>query len=146
MEKHKKALKIVGYAMILIAVLNAVVLGIDFFSGKFSEAELSKSIGSQWNSELYIPMLIFTIGVAVIFMLLNIFLGVRGIKQANNKVTKYGHITLATVFFVFDVISCIYEIFALKNNSAYNFAFSQNTVSAILLFLYISSAKALRDN
>ena len=145
MERNKKALKIVSYAIILMALVSIATVAIDFFSGNYSEEVLAKTVGSQWNSGLYIPYLIFAIGIVAIFILLDIFLGIRGIKQADGKVNKYGHITLATILFVLDAISCVFAILSMKNKTIEAVSFSQNTVITLLLFLYISSAKALKE-
>ena len=146
MERQKKALKIVSYAIILMALVSIAMVAIDFLSGNYSEELLAKTVGSQRNSGLYIPYLIFAIGIVAITVLLYIFLGIRGIKQADGKVNKYGHITLATVLFVLDVISSIIGIFSMMNKTIEADSFSQNIVITILLFLYISSAKALKEN
>ena len=37
MERNKKALKIVSYVMIMLALVSAITIAIDFFSGNFSE-------------------------------------------------------------------------------------------------------------
>lgn len=146
MERNKKALKIVSYVMIMLALVSVITIAIDFFSGSYSEEALSRAIGSQWNSALYIPYLVIFMAIVVIFNLLYVFLGIRGIKQANGKVNKYGHITLATVLLVLDLISCIFGIFAIKNKTVDVSSFSQSTLVTITLFLYISSAKALKED
>ena len=80
MGRHKTALKIVSYAMILMALVSIAMVAIDFFSGNYSEELLAKTVGSQWNSGLYIPYLIFALGIVAITVILYIFLGIRGIK------------------------------------------------------------------
>ena len=146
MERNKKALKIVSYVMIMLALVSAITIAIDFFSGNFSEETLSKAVGGQWNSALYVPVLVAFIAILAFFILLYVFLGIRGIKQADGKVYKYGHITLATVLFVLDFISCIFGILAIRNKTVDASSFSQSTLVTIILFLYISSAKALKEN
>ena len=146
MKNNKTALKVVAYALILLAIVNVATVAIDFFSGNYSEEALSKALGNQWNSGLYMPYLICVIGIIAISIILEIFLGIRGIKQADGKVNKYGHITLATVLFVLDFISCIFGILAIRNKTVDASSFSQSTLVTITLFLYISSAKALKEN
>ena len=146
MERNKKALKIVSYVMIMLALVSAITIAIDFFSGNFSEETLSKAVGGQWNSALYVPVLVVFIAILAFFILLYVFLGIRGIKQAAGKVNKYGHITLATVLFVLDFIFCIFGILAIRNKTVDASSFSQSTLVTITLFLYISSAKALKEN
>lgn len=146
MKNNKTALKVVAYALILLAIVNVATVAIDFFSGNYSEEALSKALGNQWNSGLYMPYLICVIGIIAISIILEIFLGIRGIKQADGKVNKYGHITLATILFVLNAISCISGIFNIMNNKVDSLSFSQTIVMTLLLFLYISNAKALKEN
>ena len=40
MDRHKKALKIVSYVMIMLALVSAITIAIDFFCGNFSEETL----------------------------------------------------------------------------------------------------------
>ena len=54
--------------------------------------------------------------------------------------------SLATVLFVLDFISCIFGILAIRNKTVDASLFSQSTLVTITLFLYISSAKALKEN
>ena len=63
MERNKKALKIVSYVMIMLALVSAITIAIDFFSGNFSEETLSKAVGGQWNSALYVPVLVVFIAI-----------------------------------------------------------------------------------
>ena len=117
-----------------------------FCTGGYAEAELAKSVGAQWDSSLYMPYLILIIGAIAIISILYIFLGIRGIKQADGKAKKYGHITLATVLLVIDLISCVFGLMNMQNGQVNEIESVRSILMTVLLFLYVSDAKALKED
>lgn len=137
MEKDKKILKTYSSLFLILAGINVynLIYTLVFNMPDISELNISK--------EVFIAI---SIGIITIIVLAELFLGIKGLKQAKGKAKGMGHITLAKVAFAFYVIGTIMLVVDFINKKQDVISLLTSIGSALIIYLYIKSAKALKEN
>lgn len=106
------------------------------------------SLGEGMTITPEVATIIGVIGFAigVIFLLPQVFVGIRGMQNAKGPMEKQGHITWTKVLFVFAIISAVAAIISAFTtndllNSIINIA--TNIVNVCIYYFYIKYAKAI---
>ena len=110
MEQSRKQLKISAYMVLLFAVLSLIEVIAALIFEDFSAA------GEATNSIVMITKIII-MAVTVIFLIPQVYVGVKGVKIANNPNSSKTHIIWAIILFVFTVISLSSPILGIINQS-----------------------------
>lgn len=137
MEQDKKMLKAYSTLFLLLAGVNVynTIYTLVFNMPDISDLEVSK--------EMFIGL---SIGLLVIIVLAELFLGIKGLNEVKGKGKGTGHITLAKVVLVFYVIGTIFGIIDFINTKQDIVSILTSIGSTLIIYLYIRSAKALRKN
>ena len=152
MEEHKKNLKIISYVIIILAIFNIVLLGIGFANGQLkqeveervqdtmvqsgaSAEEIEQAKDVLLNISFY-----GSISGVVIGVLFKIYLGVKGLSQADGKVKGKGNIVLATVVLVCSIISVCTSIMPLIRKEISTPSFVSSVCGLIVIAYYVVAA------
>lgn len=137
MEKDKKLLKGYGYIFTFLAIWGVVSVFLD----KTDIASAAASSGVAEGTIFWIA-----VGIAVVSGLIELFLGVKALKEANGTSKGTGHITLAKVIFVFYVIGFIGAIISFINKTGDILNLLTYFTSTVVLFDYIRITSKLRED
>ena len=110
MEHSRKQLKISSYLVLLFALISLI---------EVIAALILEDFGAGGEATANVVMItkIIIMAVTVIFLIPQVYVGVKGLKIANNPNSSKTHITWATVLFVFSVVSLIAPIMGFINKS-----------------------------
>ncbi len=153
MEEHKKNLKITSYVIIILAIFNMVLMGINFATGelrenakKLTEEYVSQTEGASEElggmEDKVVDMAVYgAIGVTAIGVLFDVYLGIAGLRQANGTSKGKANIILATIVFVVALIGLIPMIGSLAKNPTNISSLFSSLLGLIIMFYYIRYAK-----
>ena len=153
MEESKKNLKVTSYVIIVLAIVNVILLGIGFATGQLkneaeakiqetmqesgaSAAEIEESHDIILNATLY-----GTIGGIALGVLLDVYLGIKGLHQSEGKIKGKGNIVWAKIIFVLSIISIAMSIIPLTKGQVSVSSFISSLAGAIIIFYYLKYAK-----
>lgn len=136
MEKEKRFLKGYAYIFIFLAIWGVIRIFLD-------TTDLAAAVATTGLPEKTIMGI--ALGLAVVTGLVELFLGVKALKQIKGTVKGTGYITLAKVIFVFYVIGLISTIFAVINKTENILNLLTTAVSVIVLFDYIRISSKLKE-
>ena len=144
MEQSRKNLKFMSIAMIILALLSLGRVALELI---FTDFNVESVPGATAGTE-FIAVIVLAV-VGFILMLPQLFIGLKGMRVANNPDSSKGHITWATILLVISIIALVaYGIQAIKTGE-----YKEN-VSAILNMLldvvlystFIKYAKEVKEN
>ena len=153
MEEHKKNLKITSYVIIILAIFNIVLMGINFATGelrenakKLTEESISQTEGASeelgGNEDKVVDMAVYgVIGITAIGVLFDLYLGIAGLRQANGTSKGKANIILATIVFVLALIGLVLMIISLTKDQTSISSLISSLASLIIMFYYIRYAK-----
>jgi hypothetical protein len=111
MDKSIKNLRIVSYLFLTLGVLD--VVGIVALVYLRSNVSLLNVDSSTASAAVYAGILTF-----VVDLIVNLYLGGKGVKQAKGNPVGTLHIKVASVFFVLSIIGCAFGVYqAFKGGS-----------------------------
>ena len=153
MEDNKKNLKVTSYVIIILAIVNIVLMGISFADGELKEnatklAEESISQVEGTSEELVeikdrvVDIAVYgVIGATAVGVLVDLYLGIAGLRQAKGTSKGKANIILAIIIFVLAVMGLIPMIVSVvKDQTAISSIFS-NLASLLIIFYYIKYAR-----
>ena len=143
MEQTRKFLKLSSIAVLVLSGFFMLQVICEILFGELSNAIIPE--GVSYNILLITQIVIFTF--ALLFMLPNIYIGIKGLRIAKKPDSSKGHIIWGIILLVFTVLSLISPIVDIINNG-----FKYDYISEILsiavevavFFEYIKYALALR--
>ena len=144
MEQSRKNLKFMSIAMIILALLSLGRVALELIFTDFNV----ESVPDATAVTEFIAVIVLAV-VGFILMLPQLFIGLKGMRVANNPDSSKGHITWATILLVISIIALVaYGIQAIKTGE-----YKEN-VSAILNMLldvvlystFIKYAKEVKGN
>ena len=153
MEEHKKNLKITSYVIIILAIFNIVLMGINFATGelrenakKLTEESISQTEGASEElggvEDKVVDMAVYgTIGVAAVGVLFEVYLGIAGLRQANGTSKGKANIILATIIFVLALIGLIPMIISMTKQQTSISSIFSSVLGLIIMFYYIRYAR-----
>ena len=153
MDNNKQNLKITSYIIIILAIINIVLMGIDFANGhlrenaaKLTEESISQTeIASEELSEIkekVANMAVYgTLGATAIGVIFDLYLGIAGLRQAKGTSKGKANIILATIVFVMALIGLIPMIFSLTKDQTSISSLFSSLAGLIIMFYYIKYAK-----
>ena len=153
MEENKKNLKITSYVIIILAIFNIVLMGINFATGelrenakKLTEEYVSQTEGASAElsgvEDKVVDMAVYgTIGVVAIGVLFDVYLGIAGLRQAKGTSKGKVNIILATIVFVLALIGLIPMIISLTKNQTSISSLFSSVLGLIIMLYYIRYAK-----
>ena len=149
MEEHKKNLKIISYVIIILAIFNIVLLGIGFANGQLKqevEAKVQETMDESGASAEEIEQshdLVFNlslyaiIGATAINVLLDVYLGIKGLHQSEGKIKGKANIVWARVILIFTIMSVIMSITSIGKGKIP----IASITNIIIVYYYMSCAK-----
>lgn len=152
MDDSKHKLKVVSYVIIALAIFNAIMLGIGWKNGELREevqAKLNQSMTEnevteeeveQMGDTLLDVTFYSTIGITVLGILFKIYLGVKGLHQANGKIKGKGNIVWAKIIFICSIISIALSIMPLIRGEISIPSFTSSLASLVIISYYMLSA------
>ena len=153
MEENKKNLKITSYVIIILAIINIVLMGINFATGelrenakKLTEESISQTEGASEElggmEDKVVDMAVYgTIGGAAIGILFDVYLGVAGLRQVKGTSKGKANIILATIVFVIGLIGLIPMIMSVTKDQTTISSLVSSLAGLIIMFYYIRYAK-----
>ena len=145
MEKAKKNLKV-------FSILVLVFAGCDFIKSIVEVLFFAKIPPVGTTPAIWIASKIVFVVLAVLVLIPQIFVGVRGIKMANGTVTKKGHITWASILCIIVSLGIIIiginaiwpEVFKVSTTAARTTVSLSLLIAENLVYLeYIRNAKLI---
>lgn len=146
MEKTKKHLKVVGWFFVIVAILDALLIAVAYFTGNLTEASIAAQM-KDYGLTVDDPTgyLVTSLVVSILSTLLTLYLGVKAIKQAKGTVNGYGHISWAIVLLIYYIITLGLEIYVLVVGSMEISMLITSAIWLILIIGYIKWAKELKN-
>ena len=150
MEESKKNLKITSYVIIVLAIFNIVLIGIGFASGqlkndvevKIQNMKESGSTAEEIDRDhdlIYNILFNGTIVGVGLSTLLYIYLGVKGLRQSEEKGKGKGNLVWAKLLFVLGIMSVIMSVISFGEISISSFVSS--LASLVIIYYYMKYAK-----
>ena len=143
MEQTRKFLKLTSIAVLVLSGFFMLQVICEILFGELSNAIIPE--GVSYNILLITQIVIFTF--ALLFMLPNIYIGIKGLRIAKKPDSSKGHIIWGIILLVFTVLSLISPIVDIINNGFkydYISEFLRIAVEVTVFFEYIKYAIALR--
>ena len=153
MDNNKQNLKITSYIIIILAIINIVLMGIDFANGhlrenaaKLTEESISQTEGAAEElggmEEKVVDIAVYgALGVTAIGVLFDLYLGIAGLRQANGTSKGKANIILATIVFVLALIGLIPMIISLTKDQTSISSIFSSVLGLIIMFYYIRYAR-----
>ena len=142
MEKTRKHLKTASFIVLLFAGLSLLQIVTELMFGELNTAEIPA--GSPDNILLITKM--FLLGLSVVILLPQTYVGVKGLRMAKNPDSSKGHIIWAVILSVFVVLDLISAVVAMAQGTGSDNL--KNLFSALLeltiYYDFIKYAKAVR--
>ena len=135
MEKEKKAIKDLSYFFYFLAVLDLVF--IVFLIVSMNKADASAIENAK-------TMLIGSCVAYGIDVVLDLYLGAKGLKEVKGENEGSTHITVALVLFILQVISIPFIIISMTKGEGSWLSLAEAAVSCIVTFEYYSNCKKLK--
>ena len=136
MEKSRKNLKFVSAVTLIFLVLSFARTILEVFLMDYNIPNVS--------SELLLAGQLVLCAIFTVFYLPQVYIGVKGIKVANNPDSSKAHIVWAILFIVFAAISLISSISGLittKNVTSGIFAIIDSALDVVWYALYVKYAR-----
>ena len=118
-----KYLKITSIALLIYTIFSAFEIAIALYFGDFNNVTIPE--GSPDN--ILAIAKTFILVVSALFLLPQLYLGIKGLRVAANPNSSKGHIVLAIVIFVFVLISAVTAIQGIASGEE-----TDSNVSALL--------------
>ena len=138
MEKSRKYLKI--YSIVVLVYTLGIILNLVAGLSELNNATIPA--GSPDNIVLITKVILMV--VSGILLLPQIFIGLKGIKVANNPDSSKSHIVVATILFVLAIFSTITPISSLIKKEAVGENIRNLLSIAVELYLYFDYIKYAR--
>ena len=145
MEKQNPAniLRIYSMLLLLLAALIVVSLGLGLTLGDMSVARIAQSANTtEAMAQTSIGLII---GVAVVACLVEVFLGVQGLRQSRGARVSGAHIVVAWIALFVACVSTIFVLIAVVNGTAKWYELCSAIANAGILFFYIKTAKIVKN-
>ena len=152
MDFFKHKLKVVSWVLIALAISNAIMLGISWKSGELrdeAKARLNQSMTENHVDENEVEEVEDTLSNVVFYavvsltilgVLFKIYLGVKGLSQADGKVKGKGNIVWATVVLVCSIISVCTSIMPLIRKEISIPSFVSSVCGLVIIAYYVVAA------
>jgi hypothetical protein len=140
MEKARKNLRISSIVILIFAGLSLINIVAQLIWGDFSNAPIPD--GSSDNILLIAKTVL--LGVSLLLLIPDVYIGVKGLKAAKNPISSKGHIVWATILFVLSIIALISPILGLFSSDSVRESISailSCLVQILIYFEYIRDAK-----
>ena len=150
MEENKKNLKITSYVIIILAIVNVVLVGIDFANGTLKanvDQQIEESINqtegaTQEMKDTVTNMALYgTIGATAFGVLFDLYFGIAGLRQANGTSKGKANIILATIVFVLALIGLVTMIGPMTKGQTAVSSFVSSLLGLVIMLFYIIYAK-----
>ena len=139
MEQSKRNLKIFSCLFIVFALTDAVTFIIDWFNGKL---KIENFTGST-TEEIAKVTLIAVIIIAVVAVLVKLYLGIKGIRQAQGKTKGKANVTIAKIIFICLIILFVLAIVAVIKNTGNYYDLINYAVNMLIMYYYIKYVNAV---
>lgn len=132
MEKQRKNLKAYSVVILICVALSLIRMIADACINGFGDISMLPE-GTSEDVALVAFIIVWVLGI--IFLLPQVYLGVRGIKQANKPTKGRAHIVWAFILTVCAIISTVSEIIVLTNGYSFDKLLALiNVLVNVLLF------------
>ena len=150
MEQSRKYLKLSALVVLALAILSLLNILYELFFGALSMAFKSEVVTEQFADNIILTTQIFVLAVSFLLLLPRIYIGLKGIKVANNPDYSRGHIIWGTILLVLTAIGLISPLLALFKGNGMVFANIANICSEVvdvfILYEYVKYAKDVRNS
>lgn len=141
MERSKKALKATSIILLIFAVLELISIITLVAMGENAPSVKGYSFDAH-TVDILIGVVITFVAIS---LLINLFLGIKGLRVAKGLGKGKGHITLATILIVLYIISIVVGIIGAIASTHNWFGVIVEIVSLIILVIYRTSAKTIAN-
>ena len=152
MDSLKDKLIVTSWVLIILAIFNAVMLGINWKSGdlrKEAKARLNQSLSENDVSEeeaeevedtLSNVVFYTVVTLTILGVLFKIYLGVKGLSQAKGKIKGKGNIAWATIVLACSIFSVASSIVPMIRQEIEIPSFVSSVCSLIIITYYVVAA------
>ena len=145
MKNAKRNLKVYSGLFIILTVVDVMIMVGNFLAKNISIDNFAKNFNI--NENVMWPAFIATIGVIVLtFIIAPLFIGIKGLKQADGKYKGGANITLAIIMLVVNILILAYCLYALLKEDHKNQYFYMFIIYICFYIEYIRCAKILKSN
>lgn len=152
MEKTRKNLRDISIFVLVIAGLALIRLSIQTIFGNIFTVKTLPEIPEGMTEELAKTVMLVTQiaawAISLVAILPQLFIGLRGLKNAKGPMDVHGHITWAKVMFVFSIIGTVSSFFTLfSSKDLFNDILSLliTAVDIFVFFLFIKYANQINS-
>lgn len=148
MEKNKKELRNWGTFLLVFAICDAMTAG----GSLLSIGDVIDAITAQGDPAVVKVIMIIggvVLAVGAIMLMLQAFIGFRGMQISKNPTDAAGHIRIAKILIVLHVLIAISLAIGLTNTTPSLWNYLDLVVSianAAIMFFYAKSATAVRED
>ena len=143
MEQSRKHLKTWSIVVLIFTGLSLLDLVTELLFGDLNSVTIPE--GSPENILLITKIIL--LAVSLLFLLPQLYIGIKGLKMAKNPDTSRGHIVWGTILLVISVIGLIAPVIAIikQENIFENISqFASILIEALVFYDYVKYAKAVR--
>ena len=143
MEQSRKHLKTWSIVVLIFTGLSLLDLVTELLFGDLNSVTIPE--GSPENILLITKIIL--LAVSLLFLLPQLYIGIKGLKMAKNPDTSRGHIVWGTILLVISVIGLIPPVIAIikQENIFENISqFAGILIEALVFYDYVKYAKAVR--
>ena len=141
MELKKRNLKIYSLLFLVLAIVGVVQLVLAYLQGDFNVSAIAQQTGA--SEQLALIVVIATLAFIAIVILLEAYVAVKGVKQANGTGKGASHITISKIMMVFIIISLAGNIYYIIKGQIDWLGLLRAIIGVLLVFGYIHEATAL---
>lgn len=144
MKDSRKSLKIISIVVIIFTLSSLLGIVSELLYGEFDNVE----IPADAPENILLITKIVVLSIAILLILPQIYIGVKGLKEAKHPGFSRAHIFWARVLFVLAIIGLISSVAGILNGDAVKENIRSLLNLAVEIFLYydyIKFAKAVSD-
>ena len=144
-----KKLKGLSVIVLGLAVLSLINIGFEVFFGELHNELISAAIPEGSPENILLIAKIFVMAVSVLFTLPQIYIGIKGLRVADDPDSSIGHIFLGIIVLIFTASTLITPVVTLLQGGEEGFGnvaeLCSIAVDVFILFEYVRCAIAVRS-
>lgn len=142
MDKNRKRLKEYSILILILAAISLVRMVVEVLVYGFTMPALD-----DIDKKVMKIVAIIVFVITLLLLLPNVFVGVRGLKEAKNPTDKMGHIVWAIILAILAVLSTVSAVRDITKGFNFNKLLDvlDEALDAVVFFAYYITAKKVSD-
>ena len=139
MKYNSKNLKIYSAVLIVFSICDVLMAVGYMLMGKYNVKEIADE--AKVSETVAMISLIVSLALVALVILAYLYLGIKGLNQANGKCEAGANITIAKIFIVLNAISLLSDILGIVKGSQDYGTLTKDIINMCILFPYIKCAQ-----